>query len=44
MDINEITTKKIANKSFESTSSFKYFGKGSIDQNCMHEEIKRRLN
>jgi hypothetical protein len=35
---------KIANRSFEEVAKFKYFGTILTDQNCMHEEIKSRLN
>jgi hypothetical protein len=35
---------KIANRSFEDMARFKYFGTTLTDQNCMHEEIKSRLN
>jgi hypothetical protein len=35
---------KIANRSFEGVAKSRYPGTTLTDQNCMHEEIKRRLN
>jgi hypothetical protein len=35
---------KIANRSFENVSQFKYFGTTVTNQNLIQEEIKRRLS
>jgi hypothetical protein len=35
---------KVTNRSFEDVTKSKYFGTTLIDQNCMHEEIRSRLN
>jgi hypothetical protein len=35
---------KTANRSFECIASLKYFGTALTDQNCLHGQIKSRLN
>jgi hypothetical protein len=35
---------KIVSRSFENVAKFGYLGTALTDQNCMHEEIKSRLN
>jgi len=34
----------VANKSSENVTNFKHFVTASINQNCMHEEIKQKIN
>jgi hypothetical protein len=35
---------QLANRSFEDVSKFKYLRTTLADQNCMHKEVKSRLN
>jgi hypothetical protein len=42
--IGQKHTIKIANRSFEDVAKFECLGKTLADRNCMHEEIKSRLN
>jgi hypothetical protein len=39
-NIGQKHSKKVANRSFEDATKFKYLGTTLTDQNYMHEEIK----
>jgi hypothetical protein len=43
-NIGQTHSTKIANRSFEDVAKFKHFGTSLTDENCMHEEVKSRLN
>jgi hypothetical protein len=43
-DVGQNRDIKIANRSFENVSQFKYLGTTVTNQNLIQEEIKRRLN
>jgi hypothetical protein len=43
-DVRQNRDIKIANRSFENVSQFKYLGTTVKNQNLIQEEIKRRLN
>jgi hypothetical protein len=43
-DVGHYHNIKIGNISFESVEQFKYLGITTRNKNCIHEEIKRRLN
>jgi hypothetical protein len=43
-NVGQIRDLKIANRSFENVSQFKYSGTTVTDKNLIQEEIKRRLN
>jgi hypothetical protein len=43
-NVGQIRDIRIANRSFENVSQFKYLGTTATNQNLIQEEIKRRLN